>query len=316
MPFGYDAPVELRHLRYFVTVAASQNFTQAARQLRVAQPALSRQIQDLEEELGVALLERSPRGARLTPAGEAFAVEARAVLQRVEEASQVARAFAQGERGELQLGYAPSPTVELLPRILHAFQGEAPGVHVVMHDLSSEEMTRGLCDGKLHVALLVKPLAKELRGLTFEELCRYPLCVALPPEHRLAGAKRVGLKELAGEPLVAYSRSEYPEYHEFLAELFKPFDGTPRIAEELDGATSLIAAVEARRGLALVPSCMACLAGPRLKLRELQPAPPPIIVGVACKLGGLCSVGQRFVKLLREIKSPKSAAHIGNRQTP
>jgi DNA-binding transcriptional LysR family regulator len=310
MPFGYDARVELRHLRYFVTVAASQNFTQAARQLRVAQPALSRQIHDLEDELGVTLLERSSRGARLTPAGESFVVEARAVLQRAKEAAQVAHAFAQGERGELQLGYAPSPTVELLPRILHAFQGEAPGVHVVMHDLSSEEMTRGLRDGKLHVALLVRPLAKELRGLTFEELCRYPLCVALPPEHRFAGAKRVGLKELADVPLVAYSRSDYPEYHEFLAELFQPFGGTPPIAEELDGASSLIASVEARRGLALVPSCLACLAGPRLKLRKLQPSPPPIIVGVAYKSGGLCSVGQRFVKLLREMKSPKSAVQL------
>ncbi len=308
MPFGYDARVELRHLRYFVTVAASQNFTQAARQLHVAQPALSRQIHDLEEELGVTLLERSPRGARLTPAGEAFAVEARAVLQRAEEASQVARAFAQGERGELQLGYAPSPTVELLPRILHAFQGEAPGVRVVMHDLSSEEMTRGLRDGKLHVALLVKPLAKELRGLTFDELRRYPLCVALPPEHRLAGTKRVGLKELTGERFVAYSRAEYPEYHEFLADLFRPFGATPPIAEELDSATSLIAAVEARRGVALVPSCLACLTGPRLKLRELQPAPPPIIVGAAHKSGGLCAVGQRFLKLLRGLKSPKIAA--------
>jgi DNA-binding transcriptional LysR family regulator len=314
MPFGYDAPVELRHLRYFVTVAASQNFTRAARQLHVAQPALSRQIHDLEEELGVTLLERSPRGARLTPAGEAFTVEARAVLQRAEEAAQVARAFAQGERGELQLGYAPSPTVELLPRILHAFQGEAPGVRVVMHDLSSEEMTRGLRDRKLHVALLVKPLANALRGLTFEELCRYPLCAALPPEHRLAGLKRVGLKELADERLVVYSRSEYPEYHEFLADLFQPFGRSPPIAEELDSATSLIAAVEARRGIALVPSCLACLAGPRLKLRGLQPAPPPIIVGTAYQSGGLCSVGQRFVKLLRELQPPKDTARLCNRK--
>ena len=302
MPFGYDARVELRHLRYFVTVAASQNFTQAARQLHVAQPALSRQIRDLEDELGVTLLERSPRGARLTPAGEAFATEARAVLQRAEEAAQVARAFAEGERGELQLGYAPSPTVELLPRILHAFQGEAPSVRVVMHDLSSEEMTRGLREGKLDVALLVRPLAGELRGLTFEELCRYPLCVALPPEHRLAGAKRVGLKELTTERLVAYNLDDYPEYHETLAALFLPFGGTPPIAEELDSATSLIAAVEARRGVALVPSCLACLAGPRLRLRELQPPPAPIIVGVGYRSGGLCPVGKRFVKLLRTLK--------------
>src|SRR6059036_2493105 len=99
------AAMELRHLRYFVAVAELLNFTKAASRLRVAQPALSRQIRDLEEELGVTLLERSSRSVRLTDAGTAFTGEARAVLQRMEEAVQTARAFATGERGELHLGY-------------------------------------------------------------------------------------------------------------------------------------------------------------------------------------------------------------------
>jgi DNA-binding transcriptional LysR family regulator len=298
--------VELRHLRYFLAVAEAQNFTKASQRLRVAQPALGRQVSDLEAELGVKLLERSPRGATLTAAGEAFVAEAKAVLQRAEDAARVAHAFADGERGELHLGYAPSPTVELLPRILHAFQSEAPGVRVALHDMSTGEMLRGLDSGQLHVALMVRATARAPHGFVFEELCHYPICVALSKAHKLARAKTIELRQIASEPLVAYARADYPEYHEMLAELFKPAGAAPIVAEEHDSATSLIAAVEAGRGIAVVPSSLACLAGPRLRVIELNPAPAPLVVGVAYVRRKLCPASERFVKMTRALpKSPR-----------
>src|SRR6185436_13535329 len=106
--------MELRHLRYFVGVAEAENISRAALRLHVSQPALSRQIRDLEEELGFALLERSAKSVRLTEAGRVFLAEARAVLQRAEDAVKAARAMAEGGRGELQVGYAPSPTARIL----------------------------------------------------------------------------------------------------------------------------------------------------------------------------------------------------------
>src|SRR5882724_6440382 len=134
--------MELRHLRYFVTVAELLNFTKAATRLRVAQPALSRQIHDLEDELGAQLLERRPRAVKLTEAGATFLPEAKAILQRVEQATRAVQAVIRDERGQIHVGYAPSPTVELLPCSLHTFQNLAPGVRVNLHDLSSEEMLR------------------------------------------------------------------------------------------------------------------------------------------------------------------------------
>src|ERR1043165_3345386 len=110
--------MELRHLRYFVAVAAALNFTKAAAKLRVAQPALSRQVRDLEDELGAQLIERSSRSVRLTDADGAFLTEARAIIERVDAAAKMARAVARGESGEVHVGYAPSLTVELLPCIL------------------------------------------------------------------------------------------------------------------------------------------------------------------------------------------------------
>src|SRR5215471_16280491 len=136
--------MELRHLRYFVAVAETENVTRAAHKLHVSQPGLSRQIRDLEDELGFPLLERTAKSVRLTAAGRVFLAEARAVLQRVESGVNAARAAALGANRELHVGYAPSPTARLLPLALRAFQAELPEVRVRLHDLSTEEMLAGV----------------------------------------------------------------------------------------------------------------------------------------------------------------------------
>ena len=271
--------MELRHLRYFVATAEQENVSRAAAKLHVSQPGVSRQIHDLEEEIGFPLFERSAKALRLTEAGRKFLEEARAVLQRADEAVKNARAVAMGAGGEIHVGYAPSLTIQILPRALRAFQSKFPRTRVSLHDLSTEEMLAGLRAGKLQVSLMVRPPRKMLRGLQFRELARYPICVALPPRHPLAGSKTVSIEQLAREPLIAYSRGDYPEYHEMLDKLFGK--QKPVIAEEHDGVTSIIAAVESGRGVALVPQCVESLAGPRVRVVPLDPAPETIPVGAA-----------------------------------
>ena len=154
---------------------------------------------------------------------------------------------------------------------------------------------------------MVKSRGKPPRSLTFEELCRYPVCAAMAKTHKLARSKTLNIEALANQPLVIYSRGDYPEYHDMLVELFKPAGAVPIVAEEHDSATSLIAAVEAGRGVAIVPSSLACLAGPRLRVIELQPAPSPLVVGVAYVQRRLSPASERMVKMLRALpKSPRS----------
>lgn len=274
--------MELRHLRYFIAAAEQENVSRAALKLHVSQPGISRQIHDLEEEIGFPLFERGAKSLKLTDAGRKFLDEARAVLQRADDAVKNARAVARGMNGEIHVGYAPSLTIQILPRALRAFQEKFPKMRVALHDLSSEEMLSELRSGKLHVALTAHPPRKMLRGLQFQELARYPICVALSPGHRLAKSKTLSLEQMSGEPLIAYSRDDYPEYHELLDELL---DGLPkpRIGEEHDGVTSVIAAVESGRGFALLPRCVECMAGPRVKLIPLDPAPKPIPVAALWK---------------------------------
>src|SRR5258707_5174457 len=175
--------MELRHLRYFVAVAEAENVSRAALKLHVSQPALSRQIRDLEDELGFLLLERSAKSVRLTQAGRAFLTEARAVLQRAEDAVKVARTIATGGMGELDVGYAPSLTARILPSTLRAFQAEMPKVRVRLHDFSTEEMLAGLREGKVQLAFIMRLSPARLRGLRFWELTRETLCFAVAPKH-------------------------------------------------------------------------------------------------------------------------------------
>jgi DNA-binding transcriptional LysR family regulator len=297
--------MELRHLRYFVAVAEEENVSRAALKLHVSQPGLSRQIRDLEEELGFLLLQRSAKSVRLTGAGRVFLTEARAVLQRARDAVETARAAAMGGQGELHVGYAPSLTARFLPQTLRAFQAALPNVRVKLHDFSTEEMLGGLREGKLQIAFVVRLTSALLRGLRFEELARDSLCLAVAPKHPLAGRRTVTLAEAAREPLITYTRKDYPDVHENLADLFAAIKTRPHIAQEHDSVSSLIAAVEAGGGVAIAPQSLACTAGPRLKLIPFLPAPAPLVVGAAWVENRLTPAADRFLKCAREVVSKK-----------
>src|SRR3989475_2173566 len=266
MEFG----MELRHLRYFLAVGDALNFTKAAAQLRVAQPALSRQVQDLEDEIGVDLLRRNPRGVTLTAEGKLFLEEVRELLKRADESVEKVRALARGEYGKLHVGYAPSPTVEILPPALAAFQKAVPRVKVLLHDLSSDELIAGLQNATLELAVMVRqPVGDETAGIQFELLRTYPLCVAMAATHPFARLKSITLEKLAAEPLVGLRRKDYPEYNRSLERLFASVHAKPRIAVECDSASSLITEVEAGRGVALTTPIFKLVAGKRLLYRPL-----------------------------------------------
>jgi len=273
--------MELRHLRYFVIVAEEQNVTRAAARLHVSQPPLSRQIRDLETELGVELFRRTAKSLALTEAGKIFLNEARAILLRVDQAVDTVRTVANPSRGTLHVGYAPSLTVKLLPRALMLFERVHPGIRVSLHDLSSEECIDRLSHGKIDLALTVRPAVSRMKGLVFENIAQFSLCCAVATSHLLARKKSILLRDLKSERFIIYSRNEYPEYYQWLKSLCRPYGFEPRIGEEYDGVTGLIAAVEAGQGIALVPSSLACMSGQRLKLLELKPKISPLSVGAA-----------------------------------
>src|SRR3989442_9380932 len=297
--------MELRHLRYFQAVAEALSFTKAATQLRIAQPALSRRVQDLEEEIGVDLLKRSPRGVTLTAEGKLFLDEVRELLKRADESVEKVRGLARGEYGELHVGYAPSPTVEILPPALAAFQKAVPRVKVLLHDLSSDELIAGLQNDTLELAVMVRqPNGGQTAGIQFELLRTYPLCVAMTATHPFARLKSVSLDKLAAEPLVGLRHKDYPEYNRILDRLFAPIRATPRIAVECDSASSLITEVEAGHGVALSSTVFKLVAGKRLLHRPLTGTTEVASVGIArASKGDVTPAGEKFCEILRRISN-------------
>lgn len=292
--------MELRHLRYFVAVADALNFTKAAARLRLAQPALSRQVKDLEEEIGVALLRRSSRSVNLTAEGKLFLEEARELLRRADQSIQNVRALARGEFGDLHVGYAPSPTVEILPPALAALRKEAPGVHIKLHDLSGDEQIAGLLDGSLDLALMVEDTQESGSRIVFEPLRQYKYCAAMAPKHPFARKKAITLEELATQPLVALSRKEYSEFYRILDRLYANRPARPKIAVECDGATSMLTELETGRGIAIVSELFRCTAGRRLVFRPLSNATEIHNIGVAWKKNAEPSAAAgKFIQALR-----------------
>lgn len=300
--------MELRHLRYFLAVGEALKFTTAAAQLRVAQPALSRQVQDLEDEIGVDLLRRSPRGVTLTAEGKLFLEEVRELLKRANESVEKVRALARGEYGKLHVGYAQVPTLEILPPALAAFQKDVPRVKVSLHDLSSDGLIAGLHNATLELAIMVQPTGEQTAGIEFELLRTYPWCVALTAAHPFARLKSIALEKIAAQPLVVLSRKDYPEYHRILERIFAPISAKPRIAVECDSGSSLIMEVEAGRGIAVVTTIMKLLGG-SLLYRPLTGTTQALSVGIVrAAKGDVTPAGERFCEILRQISQGGTAA--------
>src|SRR4029077_3429772 len=273
--------VELRHLRYFVAVAEAENVLRAATQkLHVSQPAVSRQIRDLEDELGVQLFQSTGKSVHLTVAGSVFLKDARVILETTDEAIQNVRAFAEAGETELQVGYTPALRAQIVSPALHAFQQAMPQVHVKLHDWTGEKIVTGLRDGRLQLALVIRPSKRsELRDLRFEELVRERVRLAVPANHPFARRRSVSLIDAAKEPFVGLTREDFPDYHGYLATVFAPAKTEPRLIEEHDSMSSVISAIEAGTGIGLAVDAFGHSFGSSLKLVRLTPEPEPFSFG-------------------------------------
>ena len=267
--------MELRQLRYFVAVAETGNISRAAKTIFLTQPALSRQIKALEDEIGQCLLERRAQSIRLTPAGEVMVREARELLQQAGQLVERVRSAA--GRGQLRVGYAPSLASGFLSAAVANFTQVHPGTRVELRDLSTGEMRAGLEAGKLDVVITAAATG-EPRDLQWTPLVRSPWRLAVSPRHALARRSRVTPAEVASGPLLVFSRREYPEYWASVTDWLQHHGARANIAGEYDGAESLLAAVEAGLGVAIVTARTAHLFPTRVRLKALVSPPAPLCI--------------------------------------
>jgi DNA-binding transcriptional LysR family regulator len=268
---------ELRHLRYFVAVAEEGSINRAAARLHLTQPALSRQIRVLEDEVGECLLSRTGNSIRLTEAGQLMLAEARAVLERAESA--LARVRSSCAAPPFRLGYSPSLTAGVLSPALAAFNQKHPRLRVEMRDMASCEMIQALEKGEIDVAVTVSP-ERSPPGVVWHALCNQRMRVAMAGSHPLAAKKQWTPLDLNGQKLVLFAKDDYPEYWDRVTAWFKEQGVDAKVAGEYDGVSSLMAAVEAGLGVALVAERSDQLAPRGVVFRPITPEPDPVPVAV------------------------------------
>jgi len=258
--------MELRHLRYFVAVAEELHFRRAAERLHIAQPPLSQQIQALEEEIGAQLLVRSKRSVSLTDAGGLFLLRARRILAEASLASDEARRAANGEIGELCVGYTASlPLTPLLPRILSEYREHCPNVAVRLQEMFTPDQFNALRNKDLDVGFVrYNDPDKQVDGLHLRLLRNDPLVMALPIKHPLAQASRVTLAQFADERFIAYPETAGADLGVLIRRLCNWAGFTPKVEQEAAEAVTQIGLVAAGLGVTVMPSPMACIAMDRV----------------------------------------------------
>ncbi|TWF96149.1 LysR substrate-binding domain-containing protein [Saccharopolyspora dendranthemae] len=266
----------LNHLTGFVAVAEEQHFGRAAQRLRMTQPPLTRQIQQLEKELKVQLFDRTSRTVRLTPAGRAFLDDARRLLSEAENAALSVRRVTAGQAGMIRVGFTATSAYGELGGVLATVREHLPHVDVVLHELVTRDQIERLSGGSLDLGLARPPAARP--ELASRRLRAEPLLAALPEGHPLAGgSKPLELNRFHGADMVMYSPTEARYFHELLVTTFSNADVQPSYVQHVSQIHTALALVQVGLGAALVPATAARLHFEGVVFRQVHlPEPEPV----------------------------------------
>jgi len=306
--------MELRHLRYFVTVAEEQHFTRAAARLNMQQPPLSQQIRALEDELGFALFLRHPKGVALTAGGAAFLREAQDILARVGQGAHRAARVARGVDGTLALGFTSSAAAHtLIPGIIRAYRDSYPDVDIAIAEDHAQGLTQRVAEGRLDVGILRAPVGAP-EGVAYHRLLNEPMVLALPSNHPLiADVSAEALEQLRqqGLPLAALASDNFilvrkpgaPGMYANLLDACRHAGFEPRVAFEVDRMLTNLSLVAAGAGLSAVPASMAEIHRASIFYCPIRAARPRLAapITLACRAFNPSPALQNFIALARQL---------------
>jgi len=311
--------MELRHLRYFIAVAEEQHMTRAAKRLGIQQPPLSIQIRALEQELGVQLLRRKPRGVELTEAGAVFLERARVILHEVDHAFASTRRTARGEQGRVVVGFTSSaPFHPFVPRVIRAYREMSPLVSLELAESGSSDLVQALHNEELDAAFIRSPVT-DIVNLSVKLLLQERMLLALPTGHPLARRVRqdagagalsravpLSLTALANETFILYKRPGAPGLYDAIIAACRGAGFSPKIGQEAPRIISTLNLVAAGLGVSLVPESLRRLQMDGVVYRRLEDTArltAPLLL--ACRRGENAAAVQRFIELVHS-----TARHI------
>ncbi|WPB57137.1 LysR family transcriptional regulator [Xylophilus sp. GOD-11R] len=292
--------MELRHLRYFVTVAEERNFTRAAERIGIGQPPLSQQIRDLEAEVGAALFVRTRLGAQLTVAGQAFLPGALQSIDHAARATEAARQAAAGSTGTLRLGFTSSSTFNpVIHTLIREYRRRYPGVSVSIGEDSSVRLVERLQSGDLDAAA-IRPSPLD-QGLDVLHLAREALVVALPAGHRLADRPSVALIDLAHDPFVLFSTAVGLSFLDTVLNACRAAGFEPIRAQDAGQISSIVNLVAAGFGVALVPASIEQVKVSGVAYRPIEGTAPTVMLGLATRRGDASPALANLLSLLPKL---------------
>lgn len=290
--------MELRQLRYFVVLAEELHFTRAAERLRIAQPPLSRQVKQLEQELKVSLFRRTKRKVELTQPGALFLPQALETLRQADLARTTAQRGARGELGLLHIGMTSSvPFMGLLPRILHSYHELFPQVHLVLQERNTQEQLAGLDQGALDVGFIRLPVRHLPARISAQSFYTEPLCLALRNDHPLSSAPAIDLRRLSNEPLIMYPYDLGGGLHDLVVKLCSEAGFVPKVAQEAKTVPMAVAFAAAGLGIALVPGSGRNVHTPGVAYRPLTQPSAKTEIAIAYRMKDRSRSVRAIVKL-------------------
>lgn len=292
--------IDLRQLRYFLAVAEELNFGRAALRLHITQPPLSRQIRQLEDQLGVQLFLRSKSGVALTAAGEAFIPEVKRTLLQAEKAIAVARASRPIAGGQFVVGYTTVFDRSAIPDVIDGLRRRFPDWRIVTIGRHSIHLVRELKNGTMDAAFIGS--YTESHGLAVEPILEEPLVVALPVAHKLAHKRRLGFDELRNEPMFWFERRLNPGFYDYCQAFFERIDFKPNVIPEPADHHIMLGLIAEGKGIALIPASLRNVRRHGVVFRQLKKNAGVLSMGIsiAYSRNNQSPILQAFLDLLRQ----------------
>jgi DNA-binding transcriptional LysR family regulator len=303
-------------LQRFVAVAEELSFRKAATKLHISQPPLSDSIRQLEEELGTQLFQRTRRSVELTQPGIAFLDRARLILWQLTEAVDVTRAVAHGMSGHIAVGFNPTSSYDVLPRLLRRYRARYPDVGLGFEELTTAEQENALLQERVDVALFLAPTVVS-RGLKQEIICQERLVAVLPDDHPLAESKEVDLRALRHERFIFLPARRGTGYQARVLYACQEAGFAPDVVQQVDRVHTLVSLVAAGLGIALCPESLRRFEPPGVTFRPLEDPSSLFHVqfGIASRAEDRSALTAGFIDVAREIGRPSVASGRSNEQS-
>jgi len=289
--------MELRHLRYFVTLADELHFGRAAERLHIAQPPLSQQIRQLETELGFELFHRTKRKVQLTEAGQVFLSQVQQILQQLQQAIQIGQQTSRGEVGKLVVGFVSSAAYSIFPAILRDYRNRVPGVSLELHELTTDQQLDWLREGRMDVGFIRPPV--EDNRFIWETIFQESLIVALPETHQLTNQSSVSLASLVNEVFILFPRKLAPGLYDLIISLCQQAGFSPNVAQEAIQMQTIVSLVAADIGVAIVPASLQNLQRTGVVYRNIAQPTPKVAIAMIWRNNETFPTVQKFVEIVR-----------------